>query len=377
MDQPDSRSLKVLHVEGGRNLHGGAYQVLHLARGLAERGHHCLLACPRGSEIAAAVPAGVELHALPMHGDADVRITTRLLRVLRGTRPDLIHLHSRIGADIWGGVAGRLAGVPVIHTRRVDNPEPRLVVALKYRLHDRVIAISDAIGRVLIAEGLPAAKLRVVRSAVDWEGWAGSCNRADIAARLDVPADAVLVGVVAQLIPRKGHRLLLEALPPLAARHPRLRVLFFGRGGLEAELRRQIADRGLEGVVRLAGFRHDLPDIIPCLDLLVHPATMEGLGVALLQAASAGVPIVASAAGGIPEAVRDGENGLLVPPGDVPALRDAVDALLADPARRLALGAGGQRLMANEFSVDAMVEGNLRVYRELVGGSESDEVARN
>jgi glycosyltransferase involved in cell wall biosynthesis len=89
------------------------------------------------------------------------------------------------------------------------------------------------------------------------------------------------------------------------------------------------------------------------------------------------VPIVASAAGGIPEAVRDGENGLLVPPGDVPALRDAVDALLADPARRLALGAGGQRLMANEFSVDAMVEGNLRVYRELVGGSESDEVARN
>jgi glycosyltransferase involved in cell wall biosynthesis len=359
--------LKVLHVEGGRHLHGGAFQVLCLTRGLAERGHESLLACPRGSELAAAAPAGVELHAMPMGGDSDPQIALRLLRLLRATRPDLIHLHSRIGADTWGAIAGRLVGVPVIHTRRVDNPEPRLVVAVKYRLHDRVIAISEAIARVLTREGLPPAKLRVVRSAVDWERWARPCRRADIAARLGVPADAVLIGVVAQLIRRKGHRFLIEALPALVARHPNLRVLFFGRGGLDRELRRAIAAAGLDGVVRLAGFRDDLPDIIPCLDLLVHPATMEGLGVALLQAASAGVPIIASDAGGIPEAVRHGENGLLVPPGDVPALCDAVGALLADPDRRRALGEGGQRLMEREFSVDAMVDGNLRVYRELLG----------
>jgi glycosyltransferase involved in cell wall biosynthesis len=103
------------------------------------------------------------------------------------------------------------------------------------------------------------------------------------------------------------------------------------------------------------------------MDLLVHPARMEGLGVSLLQAASAGVPIVASRVGGIPEAVRDGENGLLVPPGDIAALRAAIETLLADPERRRRLGAGGQTLMAREFSVDAMVEGNLAVYRELWG----------
>jgi glycosyltransferase involved in cell wall biosynthesis len=360
--------LKILHVEGGRHLHGGAFQVLCLTRGLAERGHETLLACPRGSELAAAALPGVQLHAMPMYGDGDVLIAPRLLRLLRAARPDLVHLHSRIGADIWGGIAGRLAGVPVIHTRRVDNPEPRLAVALKYRLHDRVVAISEAIGRVLVSEGLPPANLRVVRSAVDCESWARPGDCAAVAGRLGVPADAVLIGVVAQLIPRKGHRFLLEALPPLLARQPAIRVVFFGRGALEDELRRTIAATGLDGVVRLAGFRDDLPDILPCLDLLVHPATMEGLGVSLLQAASAGVPIVASVAGGIPEAVRDGENGLLVPPGDVPALREAVGALLADPARRRALGQGGRRLMAREFSVDAMVEGNLRVYRELLEG---------
>ena len=108
-----------------------------------------------------------------MHGDADLTMAPRLYRLIRRTRPDLVHLHSRIGADLWGGVAGRLAGVPVVHTRRVDNPEPRWVVALKYRLHDRVIAISEGIGRVLLSEGLPPDKLRVVRSAVDWHATRG------------------------------------------------------------------------------------------------------------------------------------------------------------------------------------------------------------
>ena len=94
---------------------------------------------------------------------------------------------------------------------------------------------------------------------------------------------------------------------------------------------------------------------------------MEGLGVSLLQAASAAVPIIASDAGGIPEAVRDGENGLLVPPGDVAALGAALDRLLGDADLRRRLGEGGRAMMRREFSIDAMVEGNLAVYRELLG----------
>jgi glycosyltransferase involved in cell wall biosynthesis len=118
--------------------------------------------------------------------------------------------------------------------------------------------------------------------------------------------------------------------------------------------------------VRLAGFREDLPGVLPCLDLVVHPATMEGLGVSLLQAASAGVPIVASNAGGMPEAVRDGLNGLLVPPGDVAALGAAVGRLLRQPALAKRMGRAGRVLMRSEFSIDVMVEGNLTVYRELL-----------
>jgi glycosyltransferase involved in cell wall biosynthesis len=358
--------MKVLHVEGGRNLYGGAQQVLYLLQGLAKRGLDNALACPAGSEIADAAAPFAEVHPMRMRGDPDIGIIPRLRRCIRLCRPDLVHLHSRIGADVMGGIASRLERVPVVHSRRVDNPESRLAVALKYRLHDRVIAISEGIGRVLLAEGLPKDKLRVVRSAVDVERFDRACDRAKVLAALGVPPHARLVGVIAQLIPRKGHRFLIEVLPPLIAEYPELHVLFFGKGAEERDLTRRIADAGLQDRVRLAGFRDDLPDVLPCLDLLVHPALMEGLGVSLLQAASAGVPIVASDAGGIPEAVRYGLNGILVPPGNAAALGAAIARLLRHPDLAQRMGRAGRVLMRNEFSIDAMVEGNLAVYRELL-----------
>jgi glycosyltransferase involved in cell wall biosynthesis len=173
-----------------------------------------------------------------------------------------------------------------------------------------------------------------------------------------------VIGMVAQLIPRKGHRHLLAALPAVFARHPDAQVVLLGRGPLLEALHAAIDAHGWQGRVRLLGFRDDLPRLLPCLDLLVHPAEREGLGVSLLQAAACGVPIVASAAGGMPEAVRD--NGLLVPPGDVPALASAMTGLLDDPARRTQMGLAGRRLMEQAFSVAAMVAGNVAVYHRLL-----------
>lgn len=358
--------MKILHVEGGRNLYGGALQALYLMEGLADRGHQNALVCPHGSDLAKVASTFAEVHPIPMGGDLDLRLIPKIRRCLRNCQPDLVHLHGRIGADVMGGIACRLEGIPVVHSRRVDNPEARWMVALKYRLHNRVVAISDGIGRVLLGEGLPADKLRVVRSAVELQRFDRPCDRDLLSAELGVPLDTRPIGVVAQLIERKGHRFLIEALPPLIGEFPHLRAIFFGKGPREQNLRQRVAEAGLEERVLFAGFREDLPDLLPCLDLLVHPATMEGLGVSLLQAASAGVPIVASDAGGIPEAVRDGHNGLLVPPGDVVALRNAMARLLRNKELASRMGRAGKELMRTEFSVDVMVEGNLAVYRELL-----------
>ncbi len=358
--------MKVLHVESGRHLYGGAKQVLYIMEGLARRGVTNLLACPLGAHIATPARACAQVFELPMKGDADLGLAWRLKRLIQAERPDVVHLHSRRGADLWGGVAARMAGVSCVLSRRVDNPEARWLVALKYRLYDHVITISEGIRQVLLAEGLAPSRVTTVRSAVDAAPYLRDYDKPAFRASLGLPADAPVAGMVAQLIPRKGHRYMLAALKDVLPRHPALQVLVFGRGPLEAELRQAIADQGLAGNVRLMGFVDNLPEILGCLDLLVHPADMEGLGVSLLQASAARVPIIATRAGGMPEAVRDDVNGLLIAPGDVRALAAAMNRLLDDATLRARMGDAGRKRVLDEFSVEAMCEGNLGVYRKIL-----------
>ncbi len=361
--------MKVLHVEAGRHLYGGPRQVLYLLEGLRARGVETLLACRAGSALADAARTRVSrLYVLPMGGELDLKLILRLRRIMRRERPDLVHLHSRRGADLLGGIAARLAGVPCVLSRRVDNPEPRWLVRRKYRLFARVIAISEGIRQVLLAEGVPEQQIARVHSAVDVAAYAHRCSRTWFCKELNVEPEQLVAGMIAQLIPRKGHRVLLDALPQVLAAHPELVVLLFGKGPLEEEILSEIERRGLAGQVRVAGFRDDLHRVLPCLDLVIHPALMEGLGVSLLQAAAAGTPIVASRAGGMPEVVHDGENGLLIPPGDAPALAQAIERLVADPQMRRRMAERGRQLVTEQFSVDAMVEGNLAVYRAVLGG---------
>jgi glycosyltransferase involved in cell wall biosynthesis len=360
--------VRVVHLETGTHLYGGALQVLLLARGLDRRGVESVLVVPRGSALEAeAGRRGLPVRPLPMAGELDLLFVARLRRLLADERPDLIHLHSRRGADTLGALAARWARVPVVLSRRVDNPEPSWAVGPKYRLYDRVVTISQAIRGVLVSQGVPAEKIRCVPSALDPEPWQRPCDREAFRALLSLPADGPLVGMAAQFIPRKGHQLLLEAVPLLLGRHPGVRFLLFGTGPLRGTVADRVREMGLQASVLLPGFRDDLPSLLPCLDVLVHPASLEGLGVILLQASAAGVPVVAAAVGGIPEAVEDGHNGLLVPPGDAVALAAAVASLLDDPERARAMGERGRTRVRSRFSVDGMVEGNLAVYRELLG----------
>jgi glycosyltransferase involved in cell wall biosynthesis len=359
--------LRVLHLESGRHLYGGALQVLYLIRGLAAAGHDNSLACPLGSAIAASDPTA-RIIALPMRGEIDPRAVFSLWRALRRERPSLLHVHSRRGADLWGGIAAKLAGVPAVVTRRVDNPEPAWLARRKYRLYRRVIAISPAIRTQLLATGLLPAGIDLVPSAVDTQRFHPAAADGRLRRELALPADAPLVGMIAQFIPRKGHMDLLRAIPLIAAQARHTRFLLFGRGPLREQIERHCRQAGLAGQVIFAGFRNDLERLLPELDVVIHPAALEGLGVSLLQAAAAAVPVVAYAVGGIPMVVRDGVSGRLVPKGDVAALAQAVAGLLTDKARARQLGEAGRRLVLAEFSISAMVGGNLAAYRRALAG---------
>jgi len=251
-------------------------------------------------------------------------------------------------------------------SRRVVSPEPAWIAGYKYRLYRAVIAISEGIRQVLMREGLPAEKVITVLSAVDTGVYRPGGDRLRLREAFGFPPESRVLAMVGQFIPKKGHRVLLQALEGLLPAYPDLRVLLFGTGHLWQRVRADVERRGWSARVRLPGFRDDLPHVLPALDLVVHPAFEEGLGVSLLQSAACGVPVVGSAIGGIPEVVRDGVNGRLVPAGDVLALQRAIRGVLDDLEGARAMGAEGRRIAEREFSVPAMVAGNLKVYRTLL-----------
>ena len=368
--------MKILHIETGRHLYGGALQVCYLMEGLAQRGIDNLLVCTRGSRIAQEAAGYATVCELPMKGELDLLFPFRLLRLIRQHRPDVVQVHSRRGADLWTGIVARLAQVPSILTRRVDNREWPPFARLKYGSYDRVVSISQGIRQVLLAEGVAPEQVICIRSVVKSEQYQQPRDRAWFEAQFGVPPASPVIGVIAQLIPRKGHRYLLEVLPRLLEHFPDLRVVFFGQGPLQQELQAYINEHQMSSIVSLAGFRKDMQKILPCLDLVVHPAFMEGLGVSLLQAAAAGVPIIGARAGGIPEVVRDGLNGRLVEPGNSEALFGAVNELLADSTMARTYGAAGRELVQRDFSIGAMVEGYVRLYQELArsGADENNAV---
>ncbi len=359
--------MRIAHLELGRHLYGGAEQVRYLLDGLRDDRHQHTLVTPVDSALHDwARDEGQRCFAITFGGEHDLPFIWRLSRWLRSNRIELLHVHSRRGADWMGALAARQAGVPAILSRRVDNPPGRLLVRLMGRSYRRVICISDAIREVLQAHGVDETNLLTIRSAVDAARYQLAEVLPDARQQLvgDAPAGPV-IAVIAQLIERKGHRFLIDGLPGLRERFPGLQAVFLGQGGLADELRAVVRSAGLQDCVHFAGFRDDLIALLPAIDVVVHPALMEGLGVSLLQVAAAGIPVVAFAAGGVREAVAHDHSGILVRTADSVSLAAAVGRLLGDPALARALGDNARRRVESDFSIRALVQRHDALYDVL------------
>ena len=270
--------MKILHVETGRHLWGGAQQVLYLIRGLSRQGIANVLVCTEDSAVSENAPKDCLVVALPMAGDLDLAFIGRLKAVLKTERPDLVHVHSRRGADPLAMIAARLRGIPVIVSRRVDNAEKPWLARLKYRLYKKVIVVADGIRDVLLAEGVSGDRLRLVHSGVDRRRFKPGPDRDWLSANLGIAKDTIIIAMVAQYIHRKGHHIMLEALPAVLEKYANLQVLCCGSGAEQEALAAQIEERGLADHVRLLGFRDDLEKILPCCAMALHPALTEAVG---------------------------------------------------------------------------------------------------
>jgi glycosyltransferase involved in cell wall biosynthesis len=292
-------------------------------------------------------------------------------RALRGLAPDVAHAHSA-HAHALGVPAARLARVPaVVVSRRVDfdvggNPLSRLKYATGV---DRYLCISRGVREVMTAGGIAERRLALVPSGIELEAESGDGAAAgpapDLRATIGVPAATALVGTVAALAPHKNHADLLRAARPVVDARPDVHFVWIGEGECRPALERMRADLSLESHVHLLGFRPDARRLMTQFTVFALSSYLEGLCTSLLDAQSLGVPVIATAVGGVPDLVADGVTGRLVPPRDPRALAAAILGALADaPARQG--WAERARDSVRAFSADHMVERTLEVYRDAL-----------
>jgi glycosyltransferase involved in cell wall biosynthesis len=360
------RALSVLHVDPERGFGGGEAQVLGLVRYLAAAGvRQAVAADPAGALAARVAAEGVPVAPLRIRNHADVLAARRLSGLLATEGYAIVHFHSA-RAHAMSALLGRSwAGLRVV-TRRMDYaPRGGWYARWLYnRGVDAVVAISNGVRQVLIASGVAPERIHVIPSGVDADRFAASDERRAAArAAYGLADDTFAVAMVAALEDRKGHAVLLDAVAQL--RDLPLQVLCAGSGTREATLIARRDALGLGDRLRFLGQVTDVPALLAAADAAVLPSLQEGLGVAALEALAAGRPVVASAVGGLPEAV--GSDGILVPAGDAAALAAALRALAADRERARALGAAGRARVREQFSIAAMARRTLALYTRLSG----------
>lgn len=344
------------HTVGGAERH-----VMDLSRALAERGHRVYLICPnRGWLWDAARGTEVTPFHAAMDGLLDLSSVGRIARFARRVEADVLHAHLTRGA-FYAVKAGRRAGIPIVATAHATHTWKHFGGA------DRVLCVSRAVRENLLRHGLPEDRLTVVYNGVPFPPDAPDPVRiAALRAEWGAPDGARVVGMLARLISDKGPDLLLD----VAARWKRDRpdVHFVLAGPAEREMRRQLTARvaaaGLKETVSLPGPTPDPLAVLAAFDVLAVPSRREAFPLAPLEAMSMRVPVVAARVGGLPEMIRDGENGYLTPPDDVDALGAALARAL-DPPERAGVVEAAYRRVGECFTRDQMVSEIEARYQEV------------
>ena len=364
--------VRVLYISHAFMVGGAEDMVLNLVRYLPERFAPSVMcinhAGPIGAEMAA---AGVPLRVLGLTpGLARPFDFVRLRDAVFACEPHIVHTFL-LTASLYGRLAAMLAGVPIVIGSEVN------IYQRKARLHtlaerwlmrgtDAVVASAVAVRDFYVEQvGADRAKVEVIHNAVDWSQLQTTMSREEMRASLSIPAAAPVAGIVGRLTEQKAHRVLFDAMARRSSLS-NLHLIVTGDGELRDELRQRAESLGLSTRVHFTGIRRDVGNVLGAVDLFVMPSFWEGLPLALVHAMGAGLPVVASAVAGVPEVVRHGETGLLVQPGDVDGLANALARLVDDPAERSRLGCAARDYVRPRFGVDGFVGSTTALYDRLL-----------
>lgn len=371
----NARPLSIAGVDPERGFAGGESQVLGLTLALIREGHRADLICdPAGALWPRARAAGVVCYPLRIRNSVDAAAGWKLRRFLAHHHYDIVHFHTARAHALAPFVQGRARALIV--TRRMDYAPNRWFAPWLFnRAVAGVAAISPAVANALVRSGVARGRVAIIPSGVDCDRFRlpSTSERAAARKALDLAAGQIAVGTLGMLEPRKGQRYLIDAMALLCGAEDAagrattppagIRCFIAGGGSLADELASQIREYRIGDSTRMIGLIDDSRALLWALDLFVLPSVHEGLGVAALEAMACGLPVVASATGGLAQTVANGLTGIQVPVKDARALANAIARLAAEPAVRLALGAAGRARVCENYGMDAMARATLELYR--------------
>jgi glycosyltransferase involved in cell wall biosynthesis len=365
-------AYNILHTEWSGGWGGQEMRIVAESVAMRVRGHNMAIACQPGSRILQeAIAADLLTVPMRMRKGLDVVGITRCMQVIRTYKIDLVHTHS--SPDAWTcGIAARLAGVRVVRSRHLSTPvkrgwSSRLVYG---RLADRVIASGQAIRDHLIqVNAADSARIVSIPAGIDLQRFTPVADSQAVRRELGLAEDDFVVGIVAVLRSWKGHALLIDVMHQLSAQNVPAKLLIVGAGPQEEALRRRIVQLGMEGRILMLGHRDDVPRLISAMDCSVLPSTKnEATSQALPQALAMKVPVIATAVGGLPEVVIHHETGLLIPPGNSGALRDALVWVHHHRLEARQLAEHGYAHVHASLGFDKMIDRTEAVYLDLMRG---------
>ncbi len=374
--------MRIIHLISSGGWGGREMYPLQLARAQAPRGHAVSLVVKRDTPLAAHLAgSGIEHDALRIGPYLDPRAALALARVLRRRKPEVIQVH--LSRDLLlVELACRLAGIRPVrllhkHIGSAGNKRDPLHRYLYGRL-DRVIAVSDYVRQTLLEScPLRPGQITVLHNGVEPERFSGRAleeqERQALRRELGAAPGQLLAGVIGRLDPRKGQELVLRAAARLKASHPQLRFVLVGapEGDYDRRLIGLARELELEGRVLVTGYRPDAVKAYRSLDILLVPSTREAFGLVAAEGMLAGLPVVASRSGALPEFVREGETGLLVEPEDPASLAAAIAALAGDPELRAALGSRARAWAEAHLSMDRALDRLEALYAECRAGRQA------
>jgi glycosyltransferase involved in cell wall biosynthesis len=361
--------MKILHASTATSWRGGEQQIAYLLAELSRLQAEQVVCCPVGSPLNERLSSfRVDAAPFTSRGILDLKLAKHLATVCHQRKVSIIHAHDS-HAHSAAVLAAALFGlhVPVILSRRVDFPVSRNAFSRWKYNHPsirKILCVSKKIEAVMRNDIKDTSKLTVIYDGIDISRFA-TVDRATVLAEFGWPASAVVIGNASALADHKDYFTFVDTAVRVLQKVPGAKFLVAGDGPERENIQQYIASKGMTEHICLAGFRSDVPRLLTCMNVFLMTSMTEGLGSIVLDAFAAGVPVVATRAGGIPEIVHDNETGLLAPVKDSAKLAEHVLRILSDPALAARLREQAQVFVRN-FSKDKMAEATLQTYQEVI-----------